>query len=87
MLLAISSRTSSGTQNRDAGLQFGRLDVGDQTPFEPRTQPVFKCRKLFRWAVRGDDDLLVGVVQGVEGMEELFLDTFLAFDELDVVDQ
>lgn len=26
-------------------------------------------------------------MQRVEGVEELFLDTFLAFDELDVVDQ
>lgn len=26
-------------------------------------------------------------MQGVEGVEELFLDTFLAFDELDVVDE
>jgi hypothetical protein len=38
-------------------------------------------------SVRGDDDLLVGVVQRVERVEELLLDAFLALDELDVVDQ
>ena len=36
---------------------------------------------------RGDDDLLVGVVQGVEGVEELLLRLLLALQELDVVDQ
>ena len=35
----------------------------------------------------GDDDLLVGVVERVEGVEELFLGAFLALEELDVVDQ
>ena len=36
---------------------------------------------------RGDDDLLVRVVQGVEGVEELLLRLHLALQELDVVDQ
>ena len=74
-------------QDRDAGLQLGRLNIGDQTPLEAGPQPVLQCRKLFRRAVRRDDDLFVRVVQRIEGMEELFLSAFLAFDELDVVDQ
>ena len=37
--------------------------------------------------VGGDHDLLVGVVQRVEGVEELLLGLLLALQELDVVDQ
>ena len=49
-----------------------------------RSSRVASC---FGRPVGRDDDLLVGVVQRVEGVEELFLDTFLAFDELDVIDE
>ena len=37
--------------------------------------------------VGGEHDLLVGVVQRVEGVEELLLGLGLALQELDVVDQ
>jgi hypothetical protein len=74
-------------QDGDAGLQFWGLHVGDQPPLEPGPQPVFEGGELFGRAVRRDDDLLVGVVQRVEGVEELFLDTFFAFDELNVIDE
>ena len=74
-------------KDRDAGLEFGRLHVGDEPPLEPGAQAILEGRQLLGRPVRGDDDLLVGVVQGVEGVEELLLDTFLALDELDVVDQ
>ena len=40
-----------------------------------------------RRAVAGDHDLLARVVQGVEGVEELLLGSFLVLQELDVVDQ
>jgi hypothetical protein len=43
--------------------------------------------ELFGRSVGRDDDLLIGVVQGVEGVEELLLDTFFALDELNIVDQ
>ena len=38
-------------------------------------------------AVARQDDLAVAVEQGVEGVEELFLGTILAGEELDVIDQ
>ena len=41
---------------------------------------------LARRTVTGKDDLLVAVVQGVEGMEKLLLRAFLAREKLDVVD-
>ena len=44
-------------------------------------------RQLFGRTVAGDHDLLHGLVQRVEGVEELFLGAFLLRQELDVVDQ
>lgn len=69
------------------GFRVRGLHVGDQAPLEPGSQPVFQGGQLFGRPVGGDDDLLVGVVQRVEGVEELLLDAFLALDELDVIDQ
>ena len=34
-----------------------------------------------------DDDLLLIVMQGIKGVEKLLLCTFLAHDELDIVDE
>ena len=39
------------------------------------------------WTVASQHDLFAGLVQGVEGMEELLLDAFLAREELDVINQ
>ena len=44
-------------------------------------------RDVVRGAVAADDDLLLGVVQGVERVEELGLRPLLAGEELDVVHQ
>ncbi len=37
--------------------------------------------------VAGEDDLFARVIEGVEGVEELFLGAFFTSDELDVVDE
>ena len=74
-------------QDRDAGLEVGRLDVGDQAPLEPVAQPVLERLEPLGRPVGGEHDLLVGVVEGVEGVEELLLGLDLALQELDVVDQ
>ena len=74
-------------QDRDPGLEVGRLHVGDQAPLEPAAHPLLEAAELLGRQVRGDDDLLVGVVQRVEGVEELLLGLLLALQELDVVDQ
>ena len=60
--------------HHDAGLQTG--DEGLRESFE-----VFGCD------VAGDDDAFAGLVEAVEGVEELFEGGFLAAEELDVVDQ
>jgi hypothetical protein len=74
-------------QDRDPRLQLRRLDVGEQAPFEAAAQPVLERHQALGCAVAGDHDLLAGVVQRVEGVEELFLRPFLVLQELDVVDQ
>jgi hypothetical protein len=74
-------------EDRDARLEVGRLDVGDQAPLEPVAQPVLDVVELLGRPVGGEDDLLVGVVEGVEGVEELLLGLDLALEELDVVDE
>ena len=73
--------------DRHAGLDVGRLDVGDEAPFEPGLDPLLQVGDLLRELVAGDHDLLAGGVQVVEGVEELLLGPRLAGDELDVVDQ
>src|SRR5690606_5352196 len=74
-------------EDRDAGLEVRRLDVRDEAPLEPGPQAVLEAVELLRRDVRGDDDLLVRVVQGVERVEVLLHRLFLALQELDVVDE
>src|SRR6478672_2576243 len=74
-------------ETRDAGLEIGRLDVGDQPPLEARAQPLLERRDLARRAVARHDDLPAGLVERVEGVEELLLDSLLVLEELHVVDQ
>ena len=74
-------------QDRDARLQVGRLDVGDQPPLEPRAQALLERRDLARRPVGGHHDLAAGLVERVERVEELLLDPLLVLEELHVVDQ
>ncbi len=74
-------------ENRQAGFDVRRLQIRDQTPFEARNQPLFEVLDFAGGPVAGQHDLLVGLVQGVEGVEEFLLDAFLAGEELDVVNQ
>lgn len=65
----------------------GRLNVGDQAHLESTSQPIFERRDAVRRPIRGENDLTVRLMQGVEGVEELLLESFLAFDELNVIDE
>ena len=51
-----------------------------------RPQAVLQAGDLSRRFVAADDNLLVGLVKRVEGMEKFFLNLFFAGDELHVVD-
>ena len=73
-------------EDGDARLEVRRLDVGDQAALEARAQAVFELLDFARRAVGRQDDLLVGDVQRVEGVEEFFLRALLAGKELDIVD-
>jgi hypothetical protein len=74
-------------EDGDAGLEVGRLDVGDEAPVEAGDQSVLHALHLGGHAVGGDDDLLLGLVERVEDVEELVHRPVAAGDELDVVDQ
>src|SRR6267154_1808479 len=69
----------------DPVLEIGMSDVGDHAPFEPRDQPVLQPGNFLGRPVRGQHDLLVRLEQRVEGVEELLLRHFLAFQEMHVV--
>ena len=70
-----------------AGLEIRRLDVGGQAPLEAGLKTVVEQLHLLGRTVGGEDDLTLGLVEGVEGMEKFFLGGLLARDELDVVHQ
>src|SRR6266545_8332697 len=72
-------------QDRNPGFHVWRLDIGDQAPFKAISQAVLESWDLFGKLVRSDDDLSVGVVKGIKGVEKLLLGSFLAGDELDIV--
>ena len=74
-------------QDRDAGLQVRRLNVDEQARGEARPHAVLEALELGGGQVGGQDDLLVGAVQRIKGMEEAFDRLFLVADELDVVDE
>ena len=74
-------------QDGHAGLEIGRLDVGDESPLEAGDEAVLEGVETLRVAVGRDDDLLLRVVEGVEGVEELLLGLLLLLEELDVVDE
>ena len=94
---ATNSTTSDGTvdvfalglelQDRDPGLEVGRLHVDAQPPPEPADQAFLQPGELVRGPVGGDHDLLAGAVQVVERVEELGLGLLALGEELDVVDE
>ena len=46
-------------QNCDLGLQIGRLDIGNESPLEPRSQPLLELPNLVRRTIAAKDDLLL----------------------------
>jgi len=50
-------------------------------------QPLFDVGDLFGRTIAADDNLLLGIVQGVEGVEKLLLCPVLAGQELNVIHQ
>ena len=74
-------------QDGQARLEIGRLHVGDQAPLEPGNQAMLEVFDFIGGPVAGHHDLLVGLVQRIERVEELLLNSFLPGEKLDIVDQ
>ena len=74
-------------QNSYLGLQVGRLNIGDQSPFEATAQAVLDLWQLLRRTIRSDDNLPHALVERIERMKELFLGALLLGKELDVVNE
>ena len=74
-------------QDRQAGGEVGRRELGDEAGLEALEQPRLERGHVGRQAVAGQHELAAGLVEGVEGVEELLLGLRLALEELDVVDE
>ena len=74
-------------QHGQPGGEVGRLDRHRQPPLEAIAKPLGEGRELARRAVGGEDDLAAALIEGVEGVEELFFGVLFALEELDVVDE
>src|SRR5581483_4953702 len=74
-------------QDRDACLQVGRADIGDESPLEARAQTILETLDRLGRPIAREHDLLPFLVDRVEGVEELFLRPLFAGEELDVVDE
>ena len=84
---SIPSNLGLLVENRHLRLEIGRLDIGHQTPLKTRPQTLHQSGDILRRAIARDHDLLLRIVQFVEGVEELFLRAFLRTERLDIVDQ
>ena len=67
--------------------EVGALDVGHEAGGEALAQAFLEVVEVAGEAVARDHELAAGVVERVEGVEELLLAARLALEELDVVDQ
>src|SRR5271157_6013735 len=74
-------------EDGDARLVVRWLQVDVQSPLETAAQPVRETPDLRDRPVRGEDHLLVRVVERVEGVEQFLLGAFLALEKLDVIDE
>lgn len=74
-------------QNGDSRLQIRRFDVHGQARFEAGDQTFVEALQVLRRHIGGDHDALVGLMQGVERVEELLKGRVLAAQELDIVDE
>src|ERR1700730_7993557 len=72
-------------KNGDLCLKIGWLDIGDEAPFEARAQPLLDGGDFLRWAIRGDHDLFLLVVESVERVKKLFLGPLARGNELNVI--
>ena len=71
--------------NGNSGFKFRGLNIREQTHLKAGAQAVFQRLNLSRGTVAGEDNLLMLLMKGIEGVEEFLLRLFLASDKLYVV--
>ena len=96
-MVAMKVRTSSGNATPSTSAFLSRMAIlvsrsgGWMSAISPHSKRErkrsIKPRNFFRWCIARDHDLLLVVVQLVEGVKELFLRAVFVADQLDVVDQ
>ena len=69
----------------DSGLEVRGLNVRDESPLEAGDKPLFKRGYILGRTVAGENNLLVRVIERVEGVKKLFLGTVLACKKLHVI--
>ena len=72
-------------QDRQPRFKIRPLDVRHQAAFKAAAQALLQLLNLLGGLIGGHHDLLAGLAQVVEGVEELLLRAMLARDELDIV--
>src|SRR5215469_14584139 len=68
-------------------LEAGGIEIGNESPLETRAQPIMEVAHGSRYAVAAENNLLSGLMQGVEGMEKLLFSGLFAGDKLHVIHQ
>jgi len=71
----------------EPGFEVRRLNIGDEAPAEAATEAIFEGGDGIWHPVGGNNDLLIGPVEAVEGVEKLLLEPFFSFHELNVIDE
>src|SRR5207253_1059903 len=74
-------------KNGQSHAELGGLKIGDQPGGEAFAQTILELVVVGGRAVARQDQLAAGLVEGVEGVEELLFGLELVGEELDVVDK
>ena len=75
-----------GAENGAFVFEFGELEIEGASPSKTGGEALVDGFNLAREAIRGNDDLLVELIEVIEDIEEFFLGFFLIHDELEVID-
>ena len=74
-----------GLHNGATGFKIRHLHINSSYPRQIALRNRSSSVGILWAAVTADNDLLIGLVQGIKGVEKLFLDFFLASDKLHVI--
>ena len=78
---------SVASENRQARLDVGGLNISGEAPLEAAADPRFEVGEALGGTIGREDELLARLVKRVEGMEELFEDLLFPLEELHIVEE